>query len=81
MKNRLEEMMGVEFREAATAIPPGIISGNVKVISNVVESFEKRMRDKSALFLGIRRGRGRFTYEFRNVVPKKITIALSCFIL
>ena len=38
MKNRLEQMMGVEFREAATAIPPGIISGNVKVISNVVES-------------------------------------------
>ena len=38
MKNRLEEMMGVEFHEAATAIPPGIISGNVKVISNVVES-------------------------------------------
>ncbi len=30
--------MGVEFYEAATAIPPGIISGNVKVISNVVES-------------------------------------------
>ena len=38
MKNRLEEMMGVEFREAATAIPPEIICGNVKVISNVVES-------------------------------------------
>ena len=38
MKAKLEEMMGVEFHEAATAIPPGIISGNVKVISNVVES-------------------------------------------
>ena len=38
MKRKLEEMMGVEFYEAATAIPPGIISGNVKVISNVVES-------------------------------------------
>ena len=34
MKAKLE----VEFYEAATAIPPGIISGNVKVISNVVES-------------------------------------------
>ena len=38
MKAKLEEMMGVSFYEAATAIPPGIISGNVKVISNVVES-------------------------------------------
>ncbi len=38
MKAGLEEMMGVNFYEAATAIPPGIISGNVKVISNVVES-------------------------------------------
>lgn len=38
MKARLEEMMGMQFYEAATAIPPGIISGNVKVISNVVES-------------------------------------------
>ena len=35
MKAKLEDLMGVEF---ATAIPPGIISGNVKVISNVVES-------------------------------------------
>lgn len=38
MKAKLEEMMGVQFYEAATAIPPGIISGNVRVISNVVES-------------------------------------------
>lgn len=38
MKAKLEEMMGVEFYKAATAIPPGIISGNVRVISNVVES-------------------------------------------
>lgn len=38
LKQKLEDMMGVEFYEAATAIPPGIISGNVKVISNVVES-------------------------------------------
>ncbi len=38
MKAKLENLMGVEFYEAATAIPPGIISGNVKAISNVVES-------------------------------------------
>jgi ethanolamine utilization protein EutJ len=38
MKAKLEEMMGVEFFEAATAIPPGIMSGNVRVIANVVES-------------------------------------------
>ena len=38
MKAKLEDLMGVEFYEAATAVPPGIISGNVKVISNVVES-------------------------------------------
>ena len=38
MKAKLEDLMGVEFYEAATAIPPVIISVNVKVISNVVES-------------------------------------------
>ena len=38
MKAKLEDLMGVEFYEAAPAVPPGIISGNVKVISNVVES-------------------------------------------
>ena len=38
MKDQLQNMIGVEFYEAATAIPPGIIEGNVKVISNVVES-------------------------------------------
>ena len=38
MKAKLEDLMGVELYEAATAVPPGIISGNVKVISNVVES-------------------------------------------
>jgi len=38
MKSKLEEMIGVQFYEAATAIPPGIMDGNVRVISNVVES-------------------------------------------
>ena len=32
MKAKLEDLMGVEFYEAATAVPPGIISGNVKVL-------------------------------------------------
>ena len=31
-------MIGVELIETATAVPPGIISGNVKCISNVVEA-------------------------------------------
>ena len=38
MKAELEDMLGVELRYAATAIPPGIMEGNVKVIANVVEA-------------------------------------------
>jgi ethanolamine utilization protein EutJ len=38
LKAEIEGMLGVELTQAATAIPPGIIEGNVKVISNVVES-------------------------------------------
>lgn len=38
LKNQLEQMLGRELIYAATAIPPGITPGNVKVISNVVES-------------------------------------------
>lgn len=38
LKAEIEEMIGRELRYASTAIPPGIIAGNVKVISNVVES-------------------------------------------
>ena len=37
LKARLEELLGVELVTAATAIPPGIMEGNVKCISNVVE--------------------------------------------
>lgn len=37
LKDELEERLGVSLANAATAIPPGIIAGNVKVISNVVE--------------------------------------------
>lgn len=37
LKQRLEERLGTELFEAATAIPPGIMDGNTKVICNVVE--------------------------------------------
>ena len=44
MKAALEEKLGCELPVAATAIPPGIIEGNVKCIANVVEGagFEVR---------------------------------------
>lgn len=38
MKNQLESRLGERLTHAATAIPPGITSGNVKVITNVVEA-------------------------------------------
>jgi ethanolamine utilization protein EutJ len=38
LKSDVEQIIGRELRYAATAIPPGIIEGNVKVISNVVEA-------------------------------------------
>ncbi|MEA5083187.1 MAG: ethanolamine utilization protein EutJ [Lachnospiraceae bacterium] len=38
LKQQVEELLGTELHTAATAIPPGIISGNVKCIANVVES-------------------------------------------
>lgn len=37
LKADLEALLGVPLTEAATAIPPGIIEGNVKAIGNVVE--------------------------------------------
>ncbi|MEW8987406.1 MAG: ethanolamine utilization protein EutJ, partial [Bacillus sp. (in: firmicutes)] len=37
LKQQVEAKLGIELYEAATAIPPGIMSGNIKVISNVVE--------------------------------------------
>ncbi|NRT73417.1 ethanolamine utilization protein EutJ [Clostridium beijerinckii] len=37
LKAEVEEIIGRELLTAATAVPPGIISGNVKCISNVVE--------------------------------------------
>lgn len=38
LKAKVEETIGKELLIAATAIPPGIIDGNVKCISNVVEA-------------------------------------------
>lgn len=38
LKHQVEQIIGMELKYAATAIPPGIIPGNVKVISNVVEA-------------------------------------------
>lgn len=38
LKDEVENILGVKLTHAATAIPPGITSGNTKVISNVVES-------------------------------------------
>lgn len=37
LKAQLEELLGVTLETAATAIPPGIIDGNVRCISNAVE--------------------------------------------
>lgn len=37
LKSQLEELLGVSLETAATAIPPGIIEGNIRCISNVVE--------------------------------------------
>lgn len=37
LKSHLEDMLGVTLKTAATAVPPGIIEGNVRCISNVVE--------------------------------------------
>ena len=38
LKGQLEDMLGCSLDTAACAIPPGIMSGNVKAIGNVVEA-------------------------------------------
>jgi ethanolamine utilization protein EutJ len=38
LKSKVEETIGKELLIAATAVPPGIIDGNVKCIANVVEA-------------------------------------------
>lgn len=38
LKNKLEKKLNIPLDYAATAVPPGISSGNIKVIRNVVEN-------------------------------------------
>ena len=38
LKGQLEDQLGVELEAAGCAIPPGIVSGSVKAIGNVVEA-------------------------------------------
>lgn len=38
LKAKLEQRLGIKLEKAATAIPPGILKGNIKVITNVVEA-------------------------------------------
>lgn len=40
MKARLEERLGIEITKGYTAIPPGVESGSVKAIVNVIDSAE-----------------------------------------
>lgn len=45
MKASIEERLGVELESAATAVPPGILAGNVKAIANAVEAAGFRVDD------------------------------------
>lgn len=45
LKAQLEELLGVALDAGACAIPPGILSGNVKAIGNVVESAGFRLTE------------------------------------
>lgn len=64
LKAQIEEMMKVDLTDAsaATAIPPGIIEGNTKIIANVVESCDFRVTNvvdeptAAATVLGIQNG-------------------------
>lgn len=38
LKHQVEDLLGITLTHAATAVPPGTIGGNMKAISNVVES-------------------------------------------
>lgn len=38
LKSQVEDLLGTTLTHAATAVPPGTIGGNMKAISNVVES-------------------------------------------
>lgn len=62
LKAELEERLGCELTQAGTAIPPGILPGNVKAIANVVEAAGFEVVDVSdeptaaARVLGVRDG-------------------------
>jgi ethanolamine utilization protein EutJ len=62
LKAELEGRLGVKLERAATAIPPGIMQGNVKVISNVVMAAGFSVikvidePEAAALMLGINKG-------------------------
>ena len=62
MKAALEEKLGVALTKAATAIPPGILDGNVRCIANCVEGADLeviKVMDEptaAAAVLGIRDG-------------------------
>ena len=62
MKAALEENLGVALTKAATAIPPGILDGNVRCIANCVEGADLeviKVMDEptaAAAVLGIRDG-------------------------
>lgn len=45
LKAQLEDMLGVPLTHAATAVPPGTIGGNMKAISNVVESADMEVME------------------------------------
>lgn len=62
MKGELEDMLGVTLDAGSCAIPPGIMSGNVRIIGNVVEAAGFRLTNISdeptaaASVLGITEG-------------------------
>ena len=62
LKGRLEQRLNTKLEEAATAIPPGIMTGNTKVISNVVENAGFHVThvidepEAAAVMMGIRDG-------------------------
>ncbi len=64
LKAELEDILGTDlsYANAATAIPPGILSGNAKIISNVVDSADFQVTNvldeptAAATVLGIENG-------------------------
>lgn len=62
LKSELEGRLGIALEEAATAVPPGIMVGNVKVIANVVNAAGFTVTkvidepEAAALMLGIAKG-------------------------